>query len=128
MNSYSLKSGVAVNYREALEFPLCPIPLSICNAGGTRRYITKSKLKECLMAGITDNKDNSLPYGTLLVDTMALINLIIKIPSTYFELAKTFITLIPKNYKQVDIIADNYKESENSIKRGERLNRGESER
>ena len=80
------------------------------------------------MAGITDNKDNSLPYGTLLVDTMALINLIIKVPSTYFELAKTFITLIPKNYKQVDIIADNYKESENSIKRGERLNRGESER
>ena len=80
------------------------------------------------MAGITDNKDNSLPYGTLLVDTMALINLIIKVPSTYFELAKTFITLILKNYKQVDIIADNYKESENSIKRGERLNRGESER
>ena len=108
LNSYSLKPGVPVNYREALEFPLCPIPLS-----------NKKQIK-IMSHGwyYTDNKDNSLPYGTLLVDTMALINLITKILYTYFELAKKINTLIPKNFKQVDIIADNYKESKNQSKKG----------
>jgi len=125
LNSYSLKSGIAVDFQEALEYPLCPIPLSICNADSTRRFTAKSKLKDSLLTGVTNNED--FIHDVILVDTMALINLIIKIPSTYFELAKRFITLIPKSYKQVDIIADNYKDSTNSIKRGERMNRGESE-
>ena len=53
---------------------------------------------------------------------MALMNLITKIPYSYLELTKKIITLIPKKFKQFDIIVDNYKESENqSKKRGDWL-------
>ena len=51
--SYSLKTGKTIGVEKALQFPLSPIPLSICHADGTQRETSKSKLKEdILMKGV----------------------------------------------------------------------------
>ena len=130
LNSYSLKSGVVVYFQEALQYRLCSVPLSLCHTDGTRCHTTKSKLKDTLLVCVQIKEKEvssvSLIDSILLVDTMALIHTMVKIQSTYFDLANKFISLIPKSYRQVDIIADNYNDNEHSIKRGERMNRGES--
>ena len=48
-NSYSIKSAVARDFRQLLQYPLCPVPLSICNGNVTRRRTNKSKQKEVLL-------------------------------------------------------------------------------
>ena len=113
-----MKTGVAIDFKKALAYPLCPVPLSISNADGTKRSTAKSKLKDIILSEVpNENPDeNEKRRSILLVDSMALINLMTKIPTTYEELAHKFVKMIPKSYKQVDIIADNYSRSENSIK------------
>ena len=88
------------------------MPLSICDADGTHRTTTKSKLKQIIFSGIDDTfvlgSSSDQRKDILLVDTMALMNTITKVPTTYFALAKNFIDIIPKSYKQVGIIADKF--------------------
>ena len=61
-------------------------------ADGTRRSTTKSKLKEILFSGMEDTcvDENSSDQrkDILLVDTMALINTMMRTPTTYFALAE----------------------------------------
>ena len=42
--SISAKSGQAIDFEKALEYPLCPVPLSLANPDGSRRVTSKSKL------------------------------------------------------------------------------------
>ena len=46
LNPFSLKTGVAVDYKKALMYPLNPCPLSICHADGRQRSNEKSDLKD----------------------------------------------------------------------------------
>lgn len=41
LNSYSLKTGRPVDFSKALQYPLTPIPLSICNADQTENSHSK---------------------------------------------------------------------------------------
>ena len=132
LNSYSIKSTVALDFRKILEYPLCPVPLSICNGDGTRRRTSKSKLKEVLLAD-SESFDkailNTFPKDVLLVDLIALIStMVYDLPATYEEFAQMLIQRIPKNYKRVDILTDDYKNKENSLKLNEQALRGQSER
>ena len=77
LNSYSIKSAVVLDFWQLLQYPLCPVPLSIYNSDGTRRRTNKSKLKELLLIGAGSlNKSvlASFPKDVLLVDLIALIN------------------------------------------------------
>ena len=47
-----------------------------------------------------------------------------RIPDTYEQLADSFIAMLPREYQQIDIVADSYLET--SIKAAERLKRGVS--
>ena len=128
LNSYSIKTGRAVDFEKALSYPLSPVPLSISNPDGSRRSTAKSKLKDILLQfrETTVNEEPDLSQDSaILVDMIALINTINETASTYAEFAKAFVKRIPRGYKQVDIIADCYQNP--SIKRAEQLSRGESE-
>ena len=77
LNSYIIKSAVALDFRQLLQYPLCPVPLSICNGDGTRRCTNKSKLKELLLIGVGSLDKSvlaSFPKDILSVDLIALIN------------------------------------------------------
>ena len=50
ISSYSIKYAAALDLRELFQYPLCPVPLTICNGDdGTRRRTNKSKLKEVFL-------------------------------------------------------------------------------
>ena len=92
LNSYSIKSAVALDFRQLLQYPLCPVPLSTCNGDGTRHRTNKSKLKELLLIGVGSLDKSilaSFPKDVLLVDLIALINtMVFELPSTYEEFAQ----------------------------------------
>ena len=50
--SFSAKSGQAVDFKRALECPLCPVLLSLANAEGSRRVTTKSKSTEIIIKNV----------------------------------------------------------------------------
>ena len=92
LNSYSIKSAVALDFRQLLQYPLCLVPLSIFNGDGTRRRTNKNKIKEVLLID-AESLDkpvlDSLPENVLLVDLIALINkMVFELPTTYEEFAK----------------------------------------
>ena len=49
LNSFSLKTNVAVDYEKALKYPLNPCPLSICHADGKKRSTNKADLKKIVL-------------------------------------------------------------------------------
>ena len=132
LNSYSIKSAVALDFRQLLQYPLCPVPLSICNGDGTRRRTNKSKLKESLLIGVGSLDKSvltSFPKDVLLVHLIALINTVVfELPSTYEEFAQKLMQRILKNYKRVDLLVENYKNKANSLKLNEQTMGGQSEK
>ena len=99
---------------------------------GTRRRTNKSKLKEVLLICVGSLGKSvlaSFPKDILLVDLIALINtMVFELTPTYEEFAQKLMQLIPKNYKRVDFLADDYKNKANSLKLNEQAMRGQSER
>lgn len=126
--SASIKSGKPIDFEKSLQYPLSPLPLSLCNADGTIRKTNKSELLKILL----ENNDNVehpkiVKENTVyIVDFMAAIRSIHQVPKTFEELAFNIIKGIPQNYKRIDIVSDTYKE--NSIKSGERQKRGKSDK
>ena len=77
INSYSIKSAAALDFLALFQYPLCPVPLCICNGGRTGRRANKSKLKEVLLMRVGSLDKSvlaSFPKDILLVDIIALIN------------------------------------------------------
>ena len=77
LNSHSIKSAIALDFRQLLQYPLCPVPLSICNGDGTKGRTNKSKRREVLLIGVGSLEKSvlaSFPKDVLLVDIMAQIN------------------------------------------------------
>ena len=54
--------------------------------------------------------------------------MVFELPSTYEEFTQTLMQRMPKNYKRVDLLADDYKSKVNSFKLNEQAMRGQSER
>ena len=127
MISYSLKTGKNIEFEKALQFPLSPIPLSICHADGTRRETSKSKLKDLLMKGVVfETGEGVVQQGdAVVIPMMDLINTFTAIPETYMQFCDNFVRSLPKNYDRIDIVADTYRDD--SVKGLERLAQGEAE-
>ena len=124
----SANSGKNIDYEKALQYPLCAVPLSLSNADGSRRSTTKSKLNDILMKRAKTNAElpGKADVSVLIVDLMALIQTMTKIPATYEEFTIHLFKMIPSGYRRVDIVADSY--IENSIKEAERTKRGTSQK
>ena len=86
------------------------VPLRLSNADGSRRSTTKSKLNDILMkrAKTTSELPSKTGVSVFIVDLMALIQTMTKIPDTYEELAVHLLKIIPSGYRRVDIVADSY--------------------
>ena len=70
----------------------------------------------------TETLDVKKELTAYIVDFMALIRTITKIPDTFQRLAWKMVSYIPKGYGRIDFVADCY--FENSIKASEQLKRG----
>ena len=124
----SSKSGKPIDFEKALEYPLSPIPLSLCNGDGTMRKTNKSDLLQILLETRVDMEPPEIVKQdtAYIVDLMAVIRTIRNVPGTFEELAFNIIKSLPCGYKRVDIVADTY--LLNSIKSSERCKRGDSEK
>ena len=114
LNSYSIKSAVALDFRQLLQYPLCPVPLSICNGDGTRRRTNKSKLKESLLIGVGSlDKSVLASFQKMFIGWSYSTNqhngLWIAID------VQKLMQRISKNYKGVDLLVDDYKNKANSL-------------
>ena len=91
--SFSVRSGQAIDIEKALEYPLCPIPLSIANADGSRRQTLKSKLMEVLksyteISGLTCCDESSMTsIAAVVIDFIALVRTMVEIPNMFEGLA-----------------------------------------
>eukprot|EP00794_Sanderia_malayensis_P014842 gene14842-biopygen11931 len=123
----------AIDFDAALCFPLCPVPLSLANADGSRRITTKSKLQNVLMKYCEkellhprESQPSRQNTSTYIIDLMAAIRTLTSIPETYEELTWKFLKSLPTGFFRVDIVADTYRPI--SLKAGERNKRGSSEK
>lgn len=111
LNSFSLKTNVAVDYKKALKYPLSPCPLSISHADGRKRSTRKSDLKEILLNSADElplDRIKGIGNAAVIVDMMGVINILTQIPDTYEELAERFVGMLPRGYERIDVVADKY--------------------
>ena len=127
--SISAKSGQAIDFEKALEYPLCPVPLSLANADGSRRVTSKSALIQVILKKVKrpvlHPRESQPPkeiVSAFIVDMMASLRGITQIPETYEDLTWKFLKQLPSGYSRVDIVADTYQEV--SLKSAERNARG----
>ena len=64
--------------------------------------------------------------STFVVDLLAAIRMMTNLPETYEDFSWHFVGTLPKGFQRYDIVADTYRS--NSIKGGERNERGSSQR
>ena len=121
--SYKKKSMIDID--KALSVPLAPEPLSLATTAGMRRKTAISKLLDAALASkVTDIEyvDDTTCY---VVDLVAIIRSMIRIPGTFKELAMKLLNEIPRQYNHVYIACDTY--SDGSIKNAKRALRGEGD-
>ena len=89
----SARNERAVNFKTALCYPLCPVPLSLANPDGSRKATKKSVLQSIILKYAKEpvqHPRESLPQksrvSTLIVDLMASIRTIKELPDTYEDL------------------------------------------
>ena len=120
--AYSMKSGRTVDFKEALKFPLSPVPLSLSHANGIKRKCNKSDFMKMIqsteMILETDHQGKTLIY-----ELIAGIRSMTKIPNTFEGLIWKLVKLLPVGYKRVDLVADSYRQV--STKGSTRNERGE---
>ena len=128
----SARNERAINFKIALCYPLCPVPLSLANPDGSRKATKKSVLQSIILKYAKEpvqHPRESLPQksqvSTFIVDLMASIRTIKELPDTYEDLTWKFLKSLPNGYHRIDIVADTYQD--NSIKSGERDKRGSSQ-
>ena len=128
--AYTAKTRRQIDFKVALTFPLCSLPLCFAHPDGTRRSTKKSQLMEIVLsyfeevpATLTVPMDNVSAY---MVDLMAMIRTIQEVPDTYEELARRLFQMLPVGYSRIDIVADTCQKI--SLKDQEREKRGVSEK
>ena len=127
--SYDQLSEEKIDYKEALKYPLSPIPQSLSHADGFKRSNKKSQVND-IIAKHRSSEFISPPCGNssvaYIVDIMALIRTFKTIPDTYESLAWKITKSVPPNCARVDLVADSYDEI--LIKASERQCRGFGDR
>ena len=116
-----------IDMKEVLSFCLGPFPLSLSTEMGLLHKTPKSKLMGLLESSTVDPCVESVPEGNaLIIDGMAIIQAMTKLPATFGELADQILERIVKlgihrKSSRIDFVIDTYPES--SIKDLERSSR-----
>ena len=117
-----------IDFEQALSFPLYHVPLSLAYPDGSKRSTQKSKLLEIILEGGSHDEEDTpedRQVSTLIIDMIAHYRVIsTNLPETFEYWILRFLQTVHKDdgYKQIDIVADTYREL--SIKSGERTKRG----
>ena len=105
----TVKNNKPIDFKKSLQYPLSPIPLSLCDPDGSRRETIKSKLKEKLLQWKINENNEEIPKDALVIDMIAQIQMLQGSTGTYECFAQKFIKSLPTGYNRLDIIADTYK-------------------
>ena len=128
--SLSTEFGKPIDFKEALCYPLSPIPLSLANGDGSRRVTQKSKLSDIIISSYNPSYTTTPPEKqntSYIVDLIAHIRTqTVKVRDTFEEYIISILEALPKGFSQIELVADVYRDY--SIKNSERLNRGTSEK
>ena len=97
---------MVINYEKVMEYPLSPVLLSTATAEGGTRRISKSKLLDIINAILTVPPNNpklvisidTTKPSALIVDLIAAIRVMTKIPETYKQLGWKFLAALAKGY------------------------------
>ena len=111
---------------KALQYPLSPVPLSLCNADGTMRKTNKCDLMKLILQSTNDSTKIKEQNSVCIIDLMAAVRTVREIPDRFQDFVFKIIKSIPTGDKRVDIVADSY--WPNSIKISERTKYGLSEK
>ena len=115
---------MVINHEKAMEYPLSSIPLSTAAAEGGRRTTPKSKLLDIINTTLivppnslklVISIDTTKP-SALLVDLIAAIRAMTKIPETCKQLVWKFLAALPKGYYRIDLVADTYRDRGSSTR------------
>ena len=122
----SYKEKASIDIDKALCFSLAPVPLSMATCDGIRRKTAKNKLLDAALSSVIAENDGVDNVTCYVVDLVASIRCISKIPDTFRELAVRLRQDLPRKYSTFYAACDCY--AERSIKGCERRLRGQSER
>ena len=124
-NGSIIKKGAAVDLDKALSYSLSPVPLALEASDGLRGKTCKSKLTDAALSSIVTDNVNTDHAACLVIDLIATIRCIAKVPNTFRELALQLLHQIPSMYQTVYAACDTY--LERSIKSSDREIRGQAE-
>ena len=96
----SLARETVIDFKKALQFPLGQAPLNLCKPDGCMRKPNKDKLGQIVMKEIdtTETLEEKKEHTAYIVDFMAFICTITKLPDTFKRLAWKMVSYIPKGY------------------------------
>ena len=122
--SLSAKFEEAIDFREALTYPLYTVPLSLAFPDGTKRQTQKSKLLEILLVNSIISTTEKEAQNLAIDMTAQFRSITTNLPHTFEDLIIRFLKSVPKGHQRIGIVADYYRDY--SIKFAEREKRGSS--
>ena len=106
--SYSMKTENKIDFKEALKYPLSPVPLSLCHADGTKKSCKKADIYNVIDYRGTTPESAYNNVKTYIFDLMAVIRCV-EIFKTIKELIFKILNTIPKDCHRLDAVADSYR-------------------
>ena len=122
----SYKENTFIDIDKALCFSLAPVLLLFVTSDGRRSKSAKSKLLDAALSSVIAGDDKVDNVTCYIVDLVAAIWCLNKVPDTFRELAFRLCQDLPRKYNIFYVACDCY--SERSIKGCEWRLRGQSER
>ena len=112
--SLSTEFGKPINFKEALCYPLSPIPLSLANGDGSRRVTQKSKLSDIVISSYNPSYTTTPPEKqntSYIVDLIAHIRTqTVKVRDTFEEYIIRILEALPKGFSQIELVAAVYRD------------------
>ena len=102
----SSKEGEVVSLYKALSYALSPVLLVLATSDGIRRKTCKSKLMDAALSSIVTDNVNTDHATCLVIDLIATICCIAKVPNKFRELALQLLHQIPLMYQAVYVACD----------------------
>jgi hypothetical protein len=93
LHALSVSESTAIDYQDALQYPLSQIPLSLANSDGTMRKTTKSTFKSIIL-GDSYFSTSANATGTVIIDLIALCHQLVNIPDRYDKICALLISML----------------------------------